>query len=304
MAYFGQRSPLLLATLAWAMLPAFGGNTPRHRPQETQAEAAKAELPASAHDLIQRAIDRQMEKPPHPEFSTWKEKDVKPRGSSVRQLIETPDGVLARYLERNGQPLTLEERQREDARVNRLMDPAQMKQKAKQQKDDEDRTLKMLKAIPDAFFFSYGESTRAANGDTLAHVNFKPNPNFDPPTRECLVFEGMQGEVIVDVEALRITKIDGTLFRDVNIGWGLIGHLDKGGRFLVEQQEVYRNHWDQTHMFLDFTGKALIFKSIRIKDDSTAWEFQPVEMMDVRSALAYLKNKEDGAGRGTAEAAK
>ena len=298
----GLQLSVLSTALALATVPASAGMHP-HSKQEAETEKPKVELPAQPRDLVRKAIDNQLKNTVRHEYSTWKEKDVKPKGTTVKQMIETPEGVLGRIIESNGHPLSGDDLQKEDARVNRLLDPDQMKQKAKEQKEDEERTVKMLKAIPDAFLFNYAGTMTAPNGDTIAKINFKPDPNFDPPSRECLVFEGMQGDMLVDVNQMQLAKIDGTLFRDVSIGWGIIGRLDSGGRFVVEQQEVYKGHWDQTHMVLDFTGKALLFKTIKIKEDSTAWDFQPVEKMDVQTALNFLK-KESGSANGTAEASR
>ncbi len=61
-----------------------------------------------------------------------------------------------------------------------------------------------------------------------------------------MVFTGMQGEMLVDETACRLAKIDGTLFKEVNFGWGILGRLYKGGRFFVEQAEVTPSHWDTT----------------------------------------------------------
>jgi hypothetical protein len=299
----GRTLSMLTAALALTVAPAFAGTAAAARAQETSAEKPKVALPASARDLVQRAIENQLKNTTRQQYSTWKERDIKPRGTSVRQLVETPSGVLGRTLEKDGRPLTPEEVKAEDDRVNRLLDPEQMKAKAKEQKDDEERTLKMLHAIPDAFIFTYAENSKAANGDMLVHIKFTPNPDFDPPSRECLVFEGMQGDMIVDATQTQLAKIDGFLFKDVTIGWGILGRLDKGGRFVVEQKEVYKDHWDQTHMILSFTGKALLFKTVKIQEDSTAWEFQPVEKMDVRTALSFLKSKENEGGSTTANAA-
>jgi hypothetical protein len=304
MNLFGRTLSICTAALALAVLPAFAGNPPQSRAQEPSIEKPKVFLPANARDLVQRAIENQLKNTTRQQYSTWKERDVKPRGTSVRQLVETPGGVLGRTIEKDGKPLSPDERQKEDDRVNRLLNPDEMKAKWKEQKEDEERTLKMLHAIPDAFIFTYAENSKAANGDNLVHIRFTPNPDFDPPSRECLVFEGMQGDMMVDVTQTQLAKIDGTLFKDVTIGWGILGRLDKGGRFVVEQQEVYKDHWDQTHMILNFTGKALLFKTVKIQEESTAWDFHPVEKMDVRTALAFLKSKEIVAGSTTAEAGK
>ncbi len=307
-----HRTIVVLLGMALTCAPAFAAHHPTHRKAErpttqekTEAEKPKPTIPANPRDLIKNAIENQLEETTHPELSAWREKDIKPKQTTVKQMVETPQGVIGRIISIDGKPLSPDQAAKEDARVNRLLDPDQMRAKEKDQKEDEQRTIKLLRSIPDAFIFTYAGQEAAPNGDTLVNITFTPKPDFDPPTREALVFEGMKGTIVVDANALRLAKIDGTLFRDVNIGWGIIGHLDKGGRFIVEQAEVYPKHWDQTHMVLDFTGKALFFKTIRIKEDSTAWDFKPVEKMSVQQALNFLKQAEtNGPVNGTAEASR
>ena len=85
----------------------------------------------------------------------------------------------------------------------------------------------------------------------------------------------MQGVLVIDPAAKRIAKIDGTLFKEVGFGWGILGHLDKGGHFLIEQQNV-GGGWDIAHMSLEFTGKILLFKNLSIKTDEVFTDFRPV----------------------------
>ena len=72
----------------------------------------------------------------------------------------------------------------------------------------------------------------------------------------------MAGILLIDPEAQRIARIDGTLFKEVTFGWGILGHLDKGGHFLVEQEGVGDGSWDVSRMSLSFSGKILFVKSI------------------------------------------
>jgi hypothetical protein len=207
-------------------------------------------------------------------------------------MVETPDGLLSRLLSINDRALTSEEQKKEDARVNRLLDPSQMSQKRKEQKEDEARTRKMVAAIPDAFLFQYA-GTEEKDGHTMVNLKFTPNPNFDPPSRETLVFQGMAGDMTIDATVKRLVKIDGTMMRDVSIGWGFIGHLDKGGQFFVEQAPVVDAQWELTRMKLNFTGRALIFKTIRIDSVDTATDFKKVPKMTVQQALEMLKKFEN-----------
>jgi hypothetical protein len=264
---------------------------------QSNAYAARGQsvpqLPQNPADLVRSVIEHELNPHRSESLYSWRQRDERPNRSSTKLMIETPQGVLSRTIAINDRPLTPEQRKKDDDRINRLLDPQKMRDKVREQKEDEERTTKMVRAIPDAFLFQYAGNEVTQNGHTLVKVSFKPNPNFDPPSRETLVFEGMSGWMILDVTAQRIARIDGTLFRDVNIGWGIIGHLDRGGRFYVEQADVHNGHWDQVKMILDFTGKALIFKNIRIKETDTAWDFKPVEKMTVAEALNFLRAEDE-----------
>ena len=102
----------------------------------------------------------------------------------------------------------------------------------------------MLTSLPDAFLYTYAGTQPGPNGDELVHLTFKPNPNFNPPNHETAVYQGMQGDMLIDPKAMRIAKIDGTLFKDVDFGWGILGRLYKGGKFFIEQRDVGGGHWE------------------------------------------------------------
>ncbi len=250
------------------------------------------QLPESANDLVRETVKNELNPPAQDDvYFTWKQRTVKPNRTILRQMVETPDGLLGRVISINDRPLTPEEQRKEDQRVNRLLDPSQMNAKRKEQKEDEQRTRKMVGSLPDAFQYKY-VGTEQKNGHTLANLHFTPNPGFSPPSRETLVFQGMEGDMTIDATAKRIVKIDGTMMKDVSIGWGIIGHLDRGGKFFVEQAPIADGQWEITQMRLNFTGKALIFKSIRIDSVDTATDFKKVPKLSVQQALDMLKKAE------------
>src|SRR5208282_2507000 len=117
----------------------------------------------------------------------------------------------------------------------------------------------------------------------------RPNPAYQPPSRVELVLAGMEGVVVIDPVARRLAKIDGTLTKEVSFGWGILGHLDRGGHFLVEQAEVIPGDWEVTHMSLSFTGKELLFKSINIKSDEAFSNFRPAPNLSFAQGVDLLK---------------
>jgi len=241
-----------------------------------------------AGELVREVIQNQLKDNSHTYFFAWTQRNYKGHGTQVERLVETPQGTVSRVVLIDDKPLSPEQRKAEDERARKMLDPAQMRRKHKEQMEDDERTRKMLAVIPDAFDFVYLGSIPGPNGHKLARIRFTPRPSFNPPSREMMVFTGMQGEMLVDENSRRLAKIDGTLFKDVNFGWGILGRLYKGGRFIIEQCEITPSHWEATKMVLHFDGKALMVKSIHIDDNETSWDFRPVQPMSVEQALNLL----------------
>jgi hypothetical protein len=205
-----------------------------------------------------------------------------PRGSQTKLYVETNDAIAAMLIAVNDQPLTADQRQGE---INHLAwltgSPEQLRKKQAREKEDAERTLRIIKALPDAFRYEYAGTENSAAGlgragVPLLKLKFTPNPDYSPPSRVEEVLAGMQGYLLIDAEAGRLARIDGTLFRNISFGWGIIGHLDKGGHFRVQQAEVADGTWGISEINLNITGKILLFKTLSMVSDETFSGFQRV----------------------------
>ena len=254
---------------------------------------APANLPKDPGDLVRETIRNELK--PNPDKQHYEYKVIKklPERTEVKQMIDTTEGTVGRLILINGKPLTPEQRAKEDARLQRLInDPSQMTAKRKEQADDERRTREMVEAMPDAFLYEYAGTENKEPWGEVAILKFKPNPNFDPPNQETKVYRGMSGEMWIDLTDRRLAKIEAKLFREVAFGWGILGHLDEGGQFVVEQKPVNGRHWEPSHMVLNFTGKVLVFKTLKIRQDETTTDYKAVDAMTVAQALDMLKKQE------------
>ncbi len=204
------------------------------------------------------------------------------QGFETKLNIETTQATAAMLIERDSQPISQQQMQDEAERLDKLTaNPRELRRKQRQEQEDADHTLRIMKAFPDAFLYQFdgtepGTASLGKIGDELVHLKFRPNPAYAPPSHVEQVLAGMQGELLIDKQAHRIARIDATLFKEVTFGWGILGHLDKGGTFLVEQAEVAPNDWELTHTRLNFTGKVMIVKSLVIKSDETDCNFRTV----------------------------
>jgi len=205
-----------------------------------------------------------------------------PQGSQTKLYVETRDAMAGLVVAYNDQPITDEQRQAEEGKLKNLINnPEQLRRKQKQEKEDAERALRIIKALPEAFTFEYvgtetGTDEVGKAGDELVRLKFRPNPAYKPPTHVEQVLTGMEGNVLVDAKCHRLAKIDGSLYKEVGFGWDIMGHLNKGGHFMVQQADVGDGTWAVSHMVLNFTGKILMVKSINIMSDERFTNFHRV----------------------------
>ena len=86
----------------------------------------------------------------------------------------------------------------------------------------------------------------------------------------------MRGELTVDTKQERLVAINGHLIEDVKFGGGLLGHLDKGGKFEVRQTEVAPGEWEMTVLVVDMKGKVLLFKTVDVQQAESHSDFHRV----------------------------
>jgi len=245
--------------------------------QETKAPQT------SPADLVRQTVAQEVTAANKPQakymFSSRKQSS---KGSQTRLYVETNDSMAGMLVAINDQPISAQQQQAEKDHLAWLINnPDQLRKKRAREKEDTDRTLRIVKALPDAFRYEYvglenGDSEMGKPGDQMVRLKFTPNPSYSPPSRVEQVLQGMQGFLVIDSTARRIARIDGALFRDVSFGWGIIGHLDKGGHFRVQQADVGEGCWELTAMSLRMTGKILMFKSISMVSDETFSDFRRV----------------------------
>jgi len=203
------------------------------------------------------------------------------RGSQVKLIVETREGTAGLLIANDGKPLTADQKQAEEMRLDTLVhNPAELKKKQKSDREDTEHTIRIMNALPDAFIYQQdgtetGSEGLGNPGDELVRLKFRPDPKYVPPTHTEQVLTGLQGYILIDANKKRIAKIDGTLFKEVNFGWGILGRLDKGGHFLVQQGTVGEGCWEVTRMDLSFTGKELLIKKLTIKSNEFFSDFRP-----------------------------
>ena len=268
--------------------------------QSPVAQAQALHLPAEPQELVRETMQNELKSTDAGEHFQFRGRKQTPKGSQTKDYVETVDGIVARLVAVDDAPLTPEQQQKEDQRLKKLLtDPSLQQKRRKQQQEDEDRVKKMLNAMPDAFQYQYNGVEQSNNGPAV-RLTFVPNPDFHPPNRETEIYRGMDGTMLINATEKRLVEISGTLFQDVNFGWGIFGRLDRGGRFIVKQSKIGADRWETTEMNLRFTGKILLFKSLNINEYETESDFriaprnltlaQGVELLQRQPPVVAQKN--------------
>jgi hypothetical protein len=235
-------------------------------------------------ELVRRTVQKETASGNGGPKAMFRDQKGTPQGSQTKLVVETREGMAGMLVAINNKALSPSQRQAEEARLEELINnPESLKKKQKSEKEDEERVTRIMRALPDAFLYEHdgnvvGSQEIGRPGDQLIRLKFRPNPKYSPPSHVESVLVGMQGYILIDADQHRIAKIDGTLSRDVSFGWGILGRLDRGGHFLVEQAEVVPGDWEITHMSLSFMGKELLFKSINIRLDEVFSNFRPAPL--------------------------
>jgi hypothetical protein len=207
-----------------------------------------------------------------------------------RQLFaacQTQLGEIDRLMAEDGKPLSQKERQQENQRIEKLLgNTDQLKKQRQQQAEDDKQATNLLRMIPEAFLFQEQKN----DGDRI-ELKFSPNPQFHPSGYSEMVFHHMDGTLTLDLKRQRLIEISGRLDSEVKFAGGLFGHLDKGGTFYVKQQEVTPGHWVMISMDVKMNGKALLFKTIGVRNTELDTDFHSVSPSSSLEQLAALTNQ-------------
>jgi hypothetical protein len=189
-----------------------------------------------------------------------------------KEVIQTAQGSIDRLVSLAGHPLSPQMEVQETNRIRNLIsNSAEQRRTEQTRRKDAEQCTAFFKMIPEAFIFSYAGDER-----NLIKLSYKPNPAFQPWSREARVLHELEGEMWIDATQRRLVRLRGQLMADVKFAGGLLGYLQKGGHFEVEQQEISPGRWELTLLDVDMQGKALLLKSISVQQKERRTNYRTV----------------------------
>lgn len=214
------------------------------------------------------------------------------KGDQVRDVIESKDGSVARLILKDGQSLTEDEDKAERQRLNDMVaSPSDYFKHVKNDSEGKKLADQLMRLMPDAMTYTYtpGQPQTGSNVALEVVMDYKPNPKFSPPSIPAQALTGLEGRVWIDAKSHQLVRMEGTIFRAVNFGWGMLAHIYPGGHLVLDQTNAGGGRWIFTQFKEDVSVRALMVKAIRVHADIQAGSFQTLpDPMPYQDAVRIL----------------
>jgi hypothetical protein len=200
------------------------------------------------------------------------QKEFKPDGSvkSHKTTLfkrEMRDGLLVTHpVERDGKPLSPAEKKEIEAALqkrladSRRLSPEQRRKQSEEARKKDREADAWMNEVPEAFDFKLvGEEILA--GRPALVVDATPRPGYKPSNMRAKVLPKMRGRLWIDKAEGQLAKADAEVFEEVNVAFGIAGHIDKGTRFHIQRTRLADGIWAGTYEHARFAARLMMFKN-------------------------------------------
>jgi hypothetical protein len=221
---------------------------------------------------------------------------VNRKGDMTREVIESAQGNVARLIQRDGKPITAAEDTDERKRLNDVLSsPSDFLKHQERNGAGISYATQLIKLLPQAGIYTYVPGQPQPPGFTSQQVviDFRPNPEFHPPSMIAELLTGLKGRVWIDARTATMTRIEGDIIRPVNFGWGVVARIYPGGHVEFEQTQVGGKRWIYSHLDMNITVREIMFHTVNDKTKMSTWNHQlltaPISYQDASHELLAEK---------------
>ena len=188
-----------------------------------------------------------------------------------------PGRTYKRLIEIDGKPLDAAELARRDAERERSLreleerirseNPRQREARLKAEAEERQQRNAVLDDAIAVFQVTFtGHDVIEGHRVLVARVT--PRPDARVSTREGRWLKQFAGTIWISPKDYQIARIDMHALDDVSIGWGLIGRVYQGSRFLFSRTRI-ENAWLPSEVTFQASGRTLLFRRFQISTTTT-----------------------------------
>jgi hypothetical protein len=238
----------------------------------SRAASTEAMTQEAVPSLVAEAVKYQLEDFQHAAWALrYRVHRVDSRDDSVRELIESADGNVARTLMRHGQPLTSEEAAEEEKRL-RSLTPAELSRRRRNSDSSDKYGIELIGALPHAMLYTLvpGQPQLPQFARPQVVLNYTPNPQYHPQTTAQQVLPGIAGRMWIDAETHHLLRIEVNVTKNLNLMFGILARVYQGGTLTYEQQAVGGGHYAYRSIDIDVKLRELMVKVVPYHQTLTA----------------------------------
>jgi len=188
----------------------------------------------------------------------------------TQKQVETKDGPLYRLLQIDHGTLSPEQDKQDRNRLDAVLNDSRQRKKLKNDNEEDELKLQRLIGIlPGAFLYEF-----AGKDGNLVTFKFRSNPLYHPASYEMRIAHQLGGTLVVDGLQKRLVRLSGTLVNPVDFGFGILGHVEKGGKFEIARTQVGPGHWKTSLINVQMDGRILFFKTVNKQQYETRYRFE------------------------------
>lgn len=181
------------------------------------------------------------------------------KSQSVLSIRRDPwdEQTVNRIVARDDKPLPPAEVARQEEKLRHIVE--ENRKNPPKPKEDENSWMEEL---PDALdFHKTGVELRHNRPADL--FEFKPHPGYKAKQMRARAFEKISGKVWIDQQDGEMTKLDVYVFDTINIGFGMLGRVEKGTIFEIERKKWEVGVWFEEWQRVRFELRIMMVKTIR-----------------------------------------
>jgi hypothetical protein len=281
--------PVIALTLVWLVLnPA------------TRWQSSAAPLPVNTEAIMRKVRDAArldyeiqkeftyLERRRDIRLSTFGRVTVGPLRTFEVYPSAIPGRTFKRLIEVDGKPLTAQELARREAEHQkdlreheerlRAETPRQRENRLKADADERREREAVLDDTLAVFEVTFTRR-EVVDGQTLLIGTARPRPAARTTTREGRWLKQFAGEVWISESDSQIARLDMRALDDVSIGWGIVGRVHKGSRFVFARRKV-DGFWLPSEVTFDATGRTLLFRRFQISTTTTFSDYKRRSTLD------------------------
>ena len=223
-------------------------------------------------------IDDLLEKYTFTQKQTDRETDstgqLREKKSETFELTFYKGNRIKRLIEKNGKPLSANELEGENKRLEKRIREIEKRESEKEKKASKERELAQDTAgTPDderGQRISIADVLRASKltnprrerfrGRDVIVFDFEPLPGYKPQRRVEKFFGKTAGAIWVDANDKQVARVEARLVEAYKVGGGMLASLKEGATFVLEQDRINNEIWLPTRADINLSVKVLMVK--------------------------------------------